>query len=80
MSPSSALGPRGLSRGRGPAKSGRRFFPVSPGQLHDAAAQNHALRSAIEMGIARVQMVPGSLPYADAGEVIDRALRIAEEV
>jgi hypothetical protein len=53
---------------------------VSPGQLHDAAAQNHALRSAIEMGIARVQMVPGSLPYADAGEVIDRALRIAEEV
>ena len=48
--------------------------------LHDATAQNHALRAAIEMGIARVQMVPGSLPYADAGEVIDRALRIAEEV
>jgi hypothetical protein len=43
-------------------------------------AQNHALRAAIEMGIARQQMVPGSLPYADAGEIIDRALRIAEEV
>lgn len=48
--------------------------------VHDENAQNHALRAAIEMGIARQQMVPGSLPYVDAGEIIDRALRIAEEV